>query len=94
MVKNNGGNKAKKFASKSFNIVDRATRLAIETDEVYAIVKQMLGSNICEVMCIDGTVKLCVIRGKFLGRGKKDNRLARGTWYLSWFTFLGSYYKR
>ena len=39
MVKNSGGNKAKKFASKSFNISDRATRLAIETDEVYAVVK-------------------------------------------------------
>ena len=28
MVKNNGGNKAKKIASKSFNISDRATRYA------------------------------------------------------------------
>ena len=42
MVKNNGGNKAKKFASKSFNISDRATRYAIETDEIYAIVTKML----------------------------------------------------
>ena len=82
MVKNNGGNKAKKFASKSFNISTRATRFASEKGEVYAIVTKMMGNNICEVLCIDGCQRLCVIRGKFLGKAKRDNILSRGKWVL------------
>ena len=82
MVKNTGGNKAKKFASKSFNISNRATRFANEDGEIYAVVQRMLGNNNCEVLCIDGTTKLCIIRGKFLGKGKRDNKLARGVWVL------------
>ena len=82
MVKNFGGNRAKKFSSKSFNVAPRATRFAMEEGEVYAIVQRMLGSNICEVLCIDGSTKLCVIRGKFSGKGKRDNKLAKGVWIL------------
>ena len=82
MVRNTGGNKAKKFASKSFNISNRATRFAQEEGEIYAVVQRMLGNNNCEVLCIDGTTKLCVIRGKFLGKGKRDNKLSRGIWIL------------
>ena len=82
MVRNNGGNKAKKFASKSFNMSDRVTRYASEEGEVYAVVQRILGNNMCEILAIDGTIKLCVIRGKFSGKGKRDNRLAKGTWIL------------
>lgn len=82
MVRNIGGNKAKKFASKSFNISNRATRFSIEEGEMYAVVQRMLGNNNCEVLCIDGTTKLCIIRGKFLGKGKRDNKLSRGVWVL------------
>ena len=82
MVKNQGGNKAKKFASKSFNMSDRVTRYASEEGEVYAVVQRILGNNMCEILAIDGTIKLCVIRGKFSGKGKRDNRLAKGTWIL------------
>jgi len=82
MVKNAGGNKAKKFASKSFVVSNRATRFAIEQGEVYAVVQCMFGGNICEVLCIDGVIRLCVIRGKFSGKGKRDNRLSKGTWVL------------
>ena len=82
MVKNLGGNKAKKFASKSVNMSNRATRFASETGEVYAIVTKLMGNNICEVLCIDGRERLCVIRGKFLGKGKRDNILSRGKWIL------------
>ena len=83
MVKNSGGgNKAKKFASKTLNMSNRATRFASETGEVYAIVTKLMGSNICEVLCIDGCHRLCVIRGKFLGKGKRDNILVRGKWVL------------
>ena len=82
MVKNTGGNKAKKFASKSFNPQMKATRFSIDKDEVYASVNKMLGGGMCEVLCIDGTLRLCVIRGKFSGKGKRDNRLCRGKWVL------------
>ena len=82
MVRNTGGNKAKKFASKSFIISNRATRFANEEGEIYAIVQRMLGNNNCEVLCIDGVTKLCIIRGKFLGKGKRDNKLSKGVWVL------------
>jgi initiation factor 1A len=83
MVKNSGGgNKAKKFASKSFIISNRATRFALDKAEVYAIVTKLMGGNICEVLCIDGSHRLCVIRGKFSGKGKRDNILCRGKWIL------------
>ena len=81
MVRNNGGNKAKRFASKS-NTFDRNTRFAIEAGEIYAVVQRMLGNNMCEVLGIDAIVRLCVIRGKFSGRGKRDNRIMKGTWIL------------
>ena len=82
MVKNNGGNKAKKFASKSFNVPPKATRFAIDTGEVYAIVNKIMGGNMCEVLCIDGVIRNCVIRGKFSGKRKRDNVLTRGKWVL------------
>ena len=82
MVKNNGGNKAKKFASKTFNVVVKATRFATIEGEVYAIVTKMMGGSICEVLCIDGITRQCVIRRKFSGKGKRDNLLYRGKWIL------------
>ena len=83
MVKNTiGGNKSKKFANKNFNIQDRATRFAKEEGELYAYVEKLMGNNICQVMCIDGYQRCCVIRGKFLGKGKRDNILSKGKWIL------------
>jgi len=82
MVKNNGGNKAKKFASKTFSVVVKATRFASIEGEVYAVVTKMMGGNICEVLCIDGNLRQCIIRRKFSGKGKRDNLLYRGKWIL------------
>ena len=82
MVRNNGGNKAKKFASKAFSVSEKTTRFSTDKDEVYATVNRMLGSNICEVLCVDGKIRLCIIRGKFSGKGRRDNRLCRGKWVL------------
>jgi hypothetical protein len=33
-------------------------------------------------MCVDGVLRLCVIRGKFRGKGKRDNVLAMGSLVL------------
>ena len=41
-----------------------------------------MGNNICQVTCIDGYQRSCVIRGKFLGKGKRDNILSKGKWIL------------
>lgn len=82
MVKNNGGNKAKKFARKSINVVERGTRFAKLDGELYAIVIKLLGNNNCEVLGIDGEIRMCVIRKKFSGKGKRDNLLYKGKWIL------------
>jgi hypothetical protein len=34
------------------------------------------------VLCSDGITRLCHIRGKFRGRGKKDNLVKNNTWLL------------
>jgi hypothetical protein len=33
-------------------------------------------------MCKDGKKRLCIIRGKFRGRGKRDNIITNGKWVL------------
>lgn len=53
-----------------------------EDDEVYAQILSILGGSSCSVVCHDGVERLCVIRGKFRGRGKRDNTLYRGCWVL------------
>jgi initiation factor 1A len=82
MVKNTGGNKSKKMASKSFNIPNKNTRFSSNSDEVYAVVNKMMGGNICEVLCIDGITRTCIIRRKFSGKGRRDNWLSKGKWIL------------
>ena len=83
MVKNGfGGNKAKKNSSKSFNVFETNVRYSQCSDEKYAVVESLLGNNICNVFCIDGRQRQCVIRGKFSGKGKRTNKLSKGTWIL------------
>lgn len=83
MVKNGmGGNKAKKNASKNFNIYDRNVRFSSCLEEKYAVVTKMLGNNMCNVLCIDGKDRQCIIRGKFSGKGKRQNKLSKGIWVL------------
>ena len=53
-----------------------------EDDEAYGQVLSILGGSTCAVLCHDGIERLCVIRGKFRGRGKRDNTLYRGCWVL------------
>jgi initiation factor 1A len=83
MVKNaTGGNKAKGFARKGFVKGNNGLRVSEEEDEIYAQVTKVLGGAMCHVESIDGQKMLCHIRGKFRGRGKRDNFIATGSWLL------------
>jgi initiation factor 1A len=85
MVKNStGGNKSKKQARKTTNISqqNKEIRKAKELGEIYAAVTKMFGGKECEVMCIDGKSRRCVMRSKFTFRGKAENNLSPGTMIL------------
>ena len=86
MVKNTkGGNKAKKQARKNQAPQDEASikvRYSEDPDEVYACCSKLLGNGTCSVLCIDGKERLCIIRNKFRGRGKRGNIISVGTWCL------------
>jgi initiation factor 1A len=84
MVKNkHGGNKHKSFARKFVNAKpDNRLRLAEDENELYAVATKMLGNNMFHCICIDGVTRLAYIRGKFAGRGKRDNMIHSGTWLL------------
>ncbi len=97
MVKNKtGGNKAKKFGRKHLggNSFNAKLRISQVEDEVYACVTKLLGNGMCHVNCLDSSnsnkTRLCIIRNKFRGRGKRDNNLVMGTYVLvgirSWET--------
>ena len=87
MVKNQtGGNKAKgqarKFTNAPASKQGKPLRVAIDICELYAQITKNLGNGMCHVICIDGVIRLCHIRGKFKGRGKKDNLVGSGSWLL------------
>jgi len=83
MVKNvTGGNKSKGFARKNMIKKDSGLRVSQEEGEVYAQVTKMLGGAACHVITLDEVKMLCHIRGKFRGRGKRDNFIGNGTWLL------------
>jgi translation initiation factor 1A len=84
MVKNtSGGSKTKGQARKFATFKpSNALRLSQDDFEVYAQITKMLGGAMCHCDCIDGKTRLCHIRGKFRGRGKRDNLITTGTWVL------------
>lgn len=89
MVKNNaGGNKGKGLARKHVNAAkggaSKQLRVATDEAEKYAVVSKMLGNGMCYVRLLDGSTgdRLCIIRNKFKGRGKRDNILDTGSWVL------------
>lgn len=84
MVKNtHGGSGHKKFARK-FTNGPKSNKLRTSEDEgeIYAIVTKMLGNGMFHCFCIDGIIRLGHIRGKFSGRGKRDNMVEVGKWIL------------
>lgn len=83
MVKNyGGGNKAKGFANKHSSKKGGELRTSKDELEVYAQVSTMSGGTLCRVNTLEGTEMICHIRGKFRGRGKRDNFIGKGTWML------------
>jgi translation initiation factor 1A len=85
MVKNRtGGCKTKGQARKFANAPKQSANIRLSQDEyeLYAQVTKMLGNGMCHVLCIDGKTRLCHIRGKFRGRGKRDNLLGNNSWLL------------
>ena len=92
MVKNDaGGNKGKGLARKHVNAAKcggmKQLRMAIDEAEQYGVVSKMLGNGMCYVRLLssgngNSGDKLCIIRNKFKGRGKRDNILDSGSWVL------------
>ena len=76
------GNKARKQAKKHLLASKRALRKAVEAGELYAAVTKLYGGAQCEVICIDGQHRQCIIRNKFRGRGRRENFLGPGVWCL------------
>jgi len=83
MVKNTtGGSGHKKFARKhETSKKGRNLRVSLEEAEIYGIVTKMFGNKF-NAMCADGKERGVMIRGKFSGKGKRDNFIAVGTWVL------------
>lgn len=86
MVKNTKGGSGHKSQARKYETsakqVNLKTRFSEDEYEYYAQVVANLGNGMCHVMCKDGKKRLCVIRGKFRGRGKRDNIITNGKWVL------------
>lgn len=84
MVKNTqGGNKSKGFARKNLTQKTSASlRVAREEGEIYAQAVKVMGGSIASVIDLDGRPMRGHIRGKFRGRGRRENFIGPGTWLL------------
>ena len=78
-----GGSGHKGLAAKHCNVKANArTRISVDEYELYGQVKSMTGNGMCIVFCQDSKYRLCIIRGKFKGKGKRDNIIVAGSWVL------------
>ena len=83
MVKNFGGKKTKGMARKNLTAKpNNILRVSTNEFEKYSQVIKLLGNGMCHVLCDDNITRLCQIRGKFRGRGKRDNFVKSGTLVL------------
>lgn len=83
MVKNLTGGKHKNKARKHMTAKpSNILRVSKNELEVYAQVCKLLGNGMCHVNTLDNRQLLCHIRGKFRGRGKRDNFIKIGSWLL------------
>jgi len=88
MVKNlKGGSghksQARKYAATGASKQSNKLRIVEEEGEIYAQVTKVFGNGMCDVLCMDEVTRLCIIRGKFRGRGKRDNTIRPGSWILA-----------
>ena len=84
MVKNTtGGSKAKGQARKVC-AGGQTNKLRVSQDEleVYSVAVRAYGNAMFEVLGVDNVKRLCHIRGKFKGRGKRDNFISVGMYLL------------
>ena len=84
MVKNTtGGSKAKGQARKVGGGA-QAHKLRVSHDELefYSVAVRAYGNAMFEVLGVDNVKRLCHIRGKFKGRGKRDNFISVGMYIL------------
>jgi initiation factor 1A len=79
-----GGRNNRKVGRKYVGTPGGGSKLRVieEEGELYAAVKKILGGGMMNVGCIDGVERLCVMRKKFRGRGKRDNMVGKGSWVL------------
>lgn len=85
MVKNTtGGSKHKGMARKAVNASKQRSRLRKieEEGEAYAVVIKLMGGARCSVLGMDNVERDCIIRGKFRGKGKRDNTIRAGVMVL------------
>jgi initiation factor 1A len=80
MVKNlHGGSGHKKFGRKhTTGNKNNKLRISEDDGELYAVATKMLGNSMFQCLCSDNTTRLGYIRGKFSGRGKRDNNVEIG----------------
>ena len=80
MVKNKvGGNKAKKYGRKHMVGDNMPVKVRFTKEgEMYAIVIKHYGQGRMDVLCEDDQIRSCVIRKKFRGRHKHNNKAVVG----------------
>ena len=89
MVKNTkGGSGAKKMGRKfgggGGSSANRALRLVVDEDEMYAAVTKIFGNGMCEVMCNDSKTRLGIIRINFADEVSATIQLplVHGSWWV------------
>jgi len=89
MVKNVKGGSSHKSQARKFtgdassSKQNSKLRVIEESGEIYAQITKNYGNGMCDALCIDSVTRLCIIRGKFRGRGKRDNTIRVGSWILA-----------
>jgi len=77
-----GGCNGKKVAHKhAVKSTKSGLRISQNKCEIYGVVKRLNG-NTFDVTCVDDKERRCFIRGKFKGRGKRDNIIEVDKWVL------------
>ena len=82
MVKNKkGGKRHKRMASKNTHAPSAKAMLrkVVDEGEMYAVVTQLFGNGMADVLCNDGVTRLLIIRRKFRGRNRRDNQIKRNS---------------